>query len=163
MKCIAAADRNWAIGKGGKLLVSIPEDMKYFRDTTMDGVVVMGRKTLESFPGGRPLPGRVNIVFTRDANYSVNGAVIVHDVDELHKVLTDYEDKEVFVIGGQQIYELLLDECDTAYITRIDFSYEADAYFPNLDKDESWELVGESDENTYFNLTYTFNTYRKVK
>lgn len=161
MKCIAAVDKNWAIGKNGKLLVSIPEDMKYFRDTTMDGVVVMGRKTLESFPGGKPLTGRVNIVFTRDTNYKADGAIIVHDKEQLSEILKDYPDREVFVIGGSQIYNLLIDECDTAYITRIDFSYEADAYFPNLDKDDKWELVGESDENTYFNLAYTYCTYKK--
>lgn len=162
MKLIAAADRNWAIGKDGKLLVSIPEDMKYFRDTTKGNVVVMGRKTLESFPGGKPLDGRVNIVLTRNASYAPKGVIVVHSEEELDDALKEYDTDDVYVIGGESIYRMLYNKCDIAYITRIDFSYEADTHFPDLDKDDNWELVGESDENTYFNLAYTFCTYRNV-
>ena len=160
MKLIAACDKNWAIGKGNKLLVSIPEDMKYFRDTTMGGCIVMGRKTLESFPGGKPLSGRTNIVLSRNNNYSVKGAEVIHSEDELFAKLSEYDDENTYVIGGESIYRMLYKKCDTAYITRIDYSYEADSYFPNLDEDEDWELIGESDENTYFNLAYTFCTYK---
>ena len=160
MKLIAATDQNWAIGRKGKLLVSIPEDMKYFRDTTTDHVVVMGRKTLESFPGGKPLPNRVNIVLTANPAYQAKGAVIVHSLDELAKELEKYDTDDIFVIGGEKIYRQLYQQCDTAYITKIDYAYEADAYFPNLDKDEEWEFVGESEEQTYFDLAYTFCTYR---
>lgn len=160
MKLIAATDKNWAIGRKGKLLVSIPEDMKYFRDTTTGHVVVMGRKTLESFPGGKPLSDRVNIVLTANPAYQAKGAVIVHSLDELEKELEKYDTDDIFVIGGEKIYRQLYQQCDTAYITKIDYAYEADAYFPNLDKDEEWEFVGESEEQTYFDLTYTFCTYR---
>ena len=161
MKLIAAVDRNWKIGKNGRLLVSIPEDMKYFRNTTLGHVVVMGRKTLESFPGGKPLGDRVNIVLTRNRRYKVKGAVMVHSLEELEETLDGYDRDEVYVIGGEKIYRQLYDRCDTAYITKIDYAYEADATFPNLDEDAGWECVGESEEQTYFNLTYTFCTYRK--
>ena len=87
MNLIAAVDKNWGIGLKNKLLVSIPDDMKFFRQTTTGKVVVMGRKTLESFPGGKPLKNRVNIVMTRDKDYRADGAVVVHDLDELHEEL----------------------------------------------------------------------------
>ncbi len=161
MKLIAAVDRNWAIGLKNKLLVSIPNDMKFFRQMTTGNVVVMGRKTLESFPNGLPLPKRVNIVLTRKEDYQVKGAVMVHSVEELQEELKKYTDREVFVIGGESIYRMLVDACDTAYITKIDYEYQADAYFPNLDTDETWEIAEEGEEETYFNLEYRFMTYRK--
>ena len=161
MKAIAAVDQNWGIGNKGRLLISIPNDMKFFRSTTMGKVVVMGRKTLESFPNQKPLKDRVNIVLTRDASYKKDGAVIVHDLDELHESLKEYNSDDVFVIGGESIYRLLLDKCDTAYITKIDYTYEADAYYPNLDEDASWELASEGEEETYYDLTYAFCVYRK--
>lgn len=160
MKLIAAVDKNWGIGKKGKLLVSIPEDMKYFRDTTKDHIVVMGRKTLESFPNGKPLSDRINIVLTANLAYQVKGATVVHTLDGLEQELTKYDTDEIFILGGEKIYRQLYQKCDTAYITKIDYAYEADAYFPNLDKDDEWEFIGESDEQTYFNLTYTFCTYQ---
>ena len=161
MKVIAAVDNNWAIGKDNKLLVSIPADMKFFRETTTGHVVVMGRKTLESFPSKKPLPNRVNIVMTRDASYEVEGATIVHNEEELWEALAPYDTDEVFVIGGQSIYALLIDKCDVAYITKIDYSYDADAHFPNLDQMDAWSIVEESEEQTYFDLAYTFMRYEK--
>ncbi|MCR4842119.1 MAG: dihydrofolate reductase [Eubacterium sp.] len=161
MKLIAAVDKNWAIGLKGKLLVSIPEDMKFFRKTTMGHVVVMGRKTLESFPGGRPLSDRVNIVLTGNKDYDAKGGRVVNSLEELDEVLSEYDSDEVYVIGGQSIYELLCDRCDTALITKVNYSYQADAWFPNLDKDPDWELAEESEESTYFDLEYRFLTYKK--
>ncbi len=161
MRLIAAVDKNWAIGLNNKLLVSIPADMKFFRETTTGGVVVMGRKTLESFPGGKPLKNRVNIVLTHDINYKVDDAVIVHDIDELLTEVKKYDSDSVYVIGGGSIYNALVDECDTALITYIDYSYNADTFFPNLDKDEKWKIVDESEEQTYFDLIYYFRTYRR--
>lgn len=90
MNLIAAVDKNWAIGRNNKLLVSIPDDMKFFRETTTGKVVVMGRKTLESFPGKKPLKNRVNIVLTGDRSYQADGAVIVHDMEELHEEIEKY-------------------------------------------------------------------------
>ena len=161
MKAIVAVDQNWGIGCKGKLLVSIPADMKFFRSTTLGKVVVMGRKTLESFPNGAPLKDRVNIVLTKNPNYSKQGVIVVHDLDELHKELTKYDSDDVYVIGGAAIYEQLIDECDLAYVTKIDYAYEADAYFPNLDQKDNWEVAVEGEEETYYDLEYYFMTYRK--
>ena len=163
MNLIVAVDQNWAIGKNNSLLVRIPEDQKFFRQTTTGHVVVMGRKTLESFPNKIPLPNRVNIVLTKNQAYQAKDAIIVHSVEELFDVLKNYEDKEIFVIGGQSIYEQLLPYCDVAHVTKIDYSYEADAYFPNLDKMPEWEIVADSDEHTYFDLEYTFYKYERKK
>lgn len=158
---IAAVDSNWAIGKDNKLLVSIPDDMKFFRETTTGQVVVMGRKTLESFPNGKPLKNRVNIVLTNKADYEVDGAVVLHSIDEVKEELKNYSDKEIYIIGGESIYRQLLPICERAFITKIDYEYSADAYFPNLDKEEDWEMVSESEEQTYFDICFAFCEYRK--
>ena len=163
MNLIVAVDKNWAIGKDNKLLVSIPQDMKFFRETTTGKVVVMGRKTLESFPGGQPLKKRTNIVLTRDKNYQVKDAIIVHSVDELLEELKNYDEKEIYVIGGESIYRALLPHCRVAHVTKIDHAYEADTYFPNLDDMDEWEVTGVSEEQTYFDLEYEFVRYERVK
>lgn len=160
MNLIAAVDKNWAIGLKNQLLVRIPEDMKRFRQITIGKVVVMGRKTLESFPGGQPLNNRTNIVLTTDKNYQVKGAIIVHDMEELFAELQQYQSEDIFVIGGESIYRQLLEQCDTAYITKIDYEYQADVWFPNLDELEQWELTEESEEQTYFDLEYYFLKYQ---
>lgn len=163
MNLIAAVDENWAIGKNNQLLVRIPADQKFFREMTTGMVVVMGRKTLESFPNGQPLKNRTNIVLTHNKDYAVKDAVVVHSMDELHEELKKYDSNDVFVIGGEKIYEQLLDECDVAHITKIDFAYDADAYFPNLDQNPDWEITGDSEEQTYFDLEYYFYRYEKKK
>ena len=163
MNLIVAVDKNWAIGKDNKLLVSIPQDMKFFRETTMGKVVVMGRKTLESFPGGQPLKKRTNIVITRDQNYSVKDAIVVHSVEEALEELKNYNSEDVYVIGGDSIYRQMLPYCDIAHVTKINHAYEADTYFPNLDEKEDWLVTGVSDEQTYFNLEYEFVRYERVK
>lgn len=162
MNIIVAVDKNWGIGKDNRLLVSIPADMKVFRTTTTGKVVVMGRKTLESFPGGQPLKNRTNIVLTRDVNYKVKDAVIVHSVEELLEELKKYDSEEVYVIGGDSVYSAMLDHCDTAYVTKIDFAYEADTWFPNLDEREDWSPAEASEEQTYFDLEYQFVKYKKI-
>lgn len=163
MNLIAAVDNNWAIGKNNNLLVRIPMDQKFFRETTTGKVVVMGRKTLESFPGGRPLKMRTNIVLTHNPNYKVENAIVVHSMDELHEELKKYKSEDIYVIGGEKIYEQLLDECDVAHITKINFSYDADAYFPNLDERPEWKITGGSEEQTYFDLEFYFYKYERVK
>ena len=159
MNIIVAADQNWAIGKDNKLLISIPADMKFFRTTTTGKVVVMGRKTLESFPGGQPLKKRTNIVLTRDKNYKVKDAIVVHSIEEVLEELKKYDSEAVYVIGGDSIYSQMLPYCDTAHVTKIDFAYEADSWFPNLDEDPEWKIAEESEEQTYFDLEYTFVKY----
>ena len=163
MNIIAAVDKNWAIGYQNKLLVSIPQDMKFFRETTKGKVVAMGRKTLESFPNGLPLKNRVNVVLSSDKNYSTEGIVLVHSVEEMVKELKKYNPEDVYVIGGDSVYKQLLPYCDTAYLTKIDYAYQADTYFPNLDEDPEWEMTKISDEQTYFDLAYEFTVYERVK
>lgn len=162
MNLIVAADANWGIGRENKLLVSIPADMKFFRTTTTGKVVIMGRKTLESFPGGLPLKNRVNIVLTRDKNYQAKGAVVVHSVEEALEEAKKYEE-EVYVIGGDSVYKQMLPYCSKAYVTKIDFAYEADSFFPDLDKEGEWKVTGRSEEQTYFDIEYEFRTYERVK
>ncbi len=161
MKLIAAVDSNWAIGRQGQQLVNIPQDQKMFRDMTLGKVIVMGRKTLESLPGQQPLYGRTNIVLTRDPRYRVKGARLCSSVEEVLELIRPIPTEDVYIIGGQTVYEQFLPYCDEAIITWIDYEYEADTWFPNLDQSEEWKLEEESDEQTYFNLCYTYRIYKK--
>ena len=161
MNLIVNADKNWGIGRENQLLVHIPNDMKMFRQTTTGKVVVMGRKTLESFPNGMPLPKRTNIVLTTDQDYDGRGAIVVHSEDELFEELKQYADEDIFIIGGESIYRMMLPYCDTAYVTRLDDAYDADTYFPDLDARKEWEIVKESEEQTYFDLEYVFLKYQR--
>lgn len=130
--------------------------MKFFREKTMGHVVVMGRKTLESFPNGLPLKNRINIVLTANRSYKVKDAIIVHTKEELLEELKKYDSNELYVIGGGSIYDMLIPYCDTAYITKIDHAYAADTYFPNLDQMDDWEMTEVSEEQTCFDLEYVF-------
>ena len=163
MNIIVAVDKNWGIGKDNQLLVSIPADMKFFRSTTTGKVVVMGRKTLESFPNGLPLKNRTNIVLTQNMDYRVKDAIICHSVDEVLKELKQYDSEDVYVIGGDSIYRQMLPYCDVAHVTKIDHAYEADSWFPNLDEMPEWKITGASEEQTYFDLEYQFVRYERVK
>ena len=163
MNLIAAVDENWAIGNKNQLLVSIPADMKFFRETTVNKVVVMGRKTLESFPGGQPLKKRTNIVLTRDKNYKVKDAIVVNTIEALLEELKKYDEEDIYVIGGDSVYRQMLPYCKLAHITKIHHTYEADTHFPNLDEMEDWEIIGISEEQTYFDLEYEFVRYERVK
>ncbi len=161
MKLIVAVDSNWAIGYKNQLLVQIPADQRYFRTQTLGKVVVMGRSTLESFPGGIPLKDRTNIVITRQQDYQVKNAIVVNSIEEALELLKEYDTKDTYVIGGESIYRQMLDICDEAYVTRINHIYNADTYFPNLDELSNWKLVKESEEQTYYDLEYTFCTYKR--
>ncbi|MCF2555163.1 dihydrofolate reductase [Faecalicatena contorta] len=161
MNIIVAVDKNWAIGKNNKLMWSIPADMKFFRETTKGNIVIMGRKTLESFPQGQPLKNRVNIVITKNPNYKVKDAVVVHSIEEAIAESKKYEG-ETYVIGGESIYRAMLPYCDTALVTKIDHAYDADTYFPNLDADKEWQMTKISDEQTCFDLEYYFTVYERV-
>lgn len=163
MKLIVAVDSKWAIGNKNKLLVSIPADMKQFRERTTGHVVVMGRKTLESFPAGAPLKNRTNIVLTANQSYKAKDAIVVHTKEELLETLKEYDSDDIFVIGGQSIYEMMLPYCDTAYVTKIDHAYQADTYFPNLDEMDDWHVTNVSEEQTCFDLEYVFAEYQRVK
>lgn len=163
MNIIAAVDRNWGIGYRGRLLVSIPNDQRHFREETIGKVVVLGRRTLQTFPQGLPLQGRRNIILSRDKGYQVKGATVLHSVEELLREVEKYPPEEVYCIGGESVYEELLPYCDTAHITKIDQAYEADAHFPNLDRNPEWEVTADSDELTYFDIAYTFMKYERKK
>lgn len=161
MNAIVAVDNNWAIGCKNSLLVRIPADHKNFRQETTGKVVVLGRKTLETFPQGMPLPNRVNIILSTNPDYKVKDAVVVHSKEELTEELSKYSSEDIYIIGGESVYRMMLPECDVVHVTKIDHDYEADAYFPNLDRDEAWEITAESDEQTYFDLPYSFIKYER--
>lgn len=162
MIAIAAVDSNWGIGYRGKLLTSIPEDMKRFRRLTLEKTVILGRKTLDTFPGKKPLPQRDNIILSHDQALIVPGACVVHSVEEALSVTGDLNPEDVIVIGGESIYRAFLPYTDKAYITKIDHCFEADAHFPDLDSESGWKLSEESEEQTSFDLEYHFLTYKRV-
>ena len=153
MNLIVATDKNWGIGKNNDLLFHIPKDMKFFRETTTGKTVIMGRKTLESFPNKKPLPNRRNIVLTRNRDYTIEGAEVIYDISELNTP------NDAFVIGGSEIYKLLLPVCHTAYVTKVDADGNADKFFPDLDKDDAWELKETSEPVTDNGYTLTFCRY----
>ncbi|MBQ9612332.1 MAG: dihydrofolate reductase [Lachnospiraceae bacterium] len=163
MNAIVAVDRNWAIGNKGQLLVSIPNDHKMFRKETLDKVIVYGRKTLETFPLAQPLDKRTNIIVSANPDYKVKGALVVHSIPELLEELKQYDTDDVYIIGGASIYRQMLPYCNTVHVTKIDYAYEADVYFPNLDMDPEWEITAGSDEQTYFDIAYEFVRYDRKK
>lgn len=162
MKLIVAVDKEWNIGNKGDLLFRLPLDMKFFRTQTTDKIVVMGRKTLESFPNGKPLKNRVNIVLSRDKSYAVEGARTVSDVDELQAELKQYNSDDVYVIGGEAIYRLLLPLCDTAIITHVDaVAPTADKKFPALSESE-WKLNKIFDEAVDNGYNVKWCEYKRI-
>ncbi|MCI8616055.1 MAG: dihydrofolate reductase [Lachnospiraceae bacterium] len=163
MNLIVAVDENWAIGNHNELLITIPADHKFFRQETSGKVVVLGRKTLETFPQGLPLKNRVNIIMSANKAYKVKDAAVVHSLEELLEELKQYATEDVYVVGGESIYRQLLPYCDVAHVTKIDHAYAADAYFPNLDKMPKWEITADSEEQTYFDITYHFLKYERKK
>ena len=159
MDLIVAVDNNWAIGNKGNLLVSIPEDHKFFRQVTMGNVIVLGRKTLAGFPNGLPLAGRDNIILSANPDFRVKDGTVVNSKEQLFEVLKRYRDRQIFVVGGGMVYEMLLPYCKYAHVTKIDYNYEADTYFPNLDKLPDWRVIGDSEEHTYFSLEFYYYKY----
>lgn len=163
MNLIAAVDRNWAIGRKGRLLAAIPGDQRHFREETLGKAIVLGRKTLQTFPQGLPLKDRANFILSRNRDFRVKGAEIVHSLEALREALAPYPSRDVYCVGGESVYRQLLPWCDAAYITRIDRDYEADAWFPDLDADPEWELTADGEERTYFDIAYTFLRYERKK
>ncbi|MBQ8782811.1 MAG: dihydrofolate reductase [Clostridia bacterium] len=162
MKLIVNVDNEWNIGNDGDLVFPIREDMKFFRTTTSGKVVLMGRKTLDSFPGGNPLKNRVNIVLTRDSSFEREGAVITHSVEEALEKLKEYNTDDVYVIGGAEIYKMFLDYCDTAVVTHVDaVAPKADKKFPDLSARPEWTLTEKSETKEENGIKFTFCTYKK--
>ena len=162
MNLIVAVDSNWAIGNKGELLIKIPNDHKHFREETTGKVVVLGRKTLDTFPQGLPLKNRTNIILSTNPDYEVKDAIVVHSVEELNEELKKYKSEDIYIIGGESIYSQMLPFCDTAHITKIEHKYTADTYFPNLDNMPEWKVTASSEEQTYFDITYEFIKYEKI-
>ena len=124
-------------------------------------VVVLGRNTLETFPQGMPLKNRTNIILSSHPDYHVKDAIVVHDKEELLEELSKYNDDEIYIIGGESVYRMMLPYCNVAHVTKIDHAYEADAYFPDLDELEEWEMTADSEEQTYFDIAYHFVKYER--
>ena len=162
MNLIVAVDKNWGIGYKGTQPVEIPMDRKFFRETTSGKVVVLGRKTLETFPNGLPLMNRTNIILTENKEFKAKGAIVCHSMEDALEELKNYEDDDIYIIGGESIYRQFLPYCNVAHVTKIDYTYQVDRYFPNLDEMKDWVITADSDELTYFDLEYTFVKYEKL-
>lgn len=159
MKAILHADKEWGIGKNNSLMFSIPADMKFFRETTTGNVVVMGSNTLKSFPSGKPLKNRINIVLYPDGE-DRDDCKIVRSLDELFCEIKKYDGDKVFVIGGAMMYKTLLPYCSEILVTRVDAVGGADIFFENLDKNDNFELSYQSEPIETNGYTIYFTTYK---
>lgn len=155
---IAAVSENWGIGKDGDLLFNITEDKKFFRRTTLNRTVIMGRKTLESLPGGKPLKDRRNIILTRNNDFVCEGAEICHSVKDALELIRS---EDAFVVGGGDIYREFLPCCEKVLITKVKSAPEADVFFPDLEGAADWRLAGQSEEYEWDGLKYSFCTYER--
>lgn len=162
MNLIVNVSKNWAIGKDNGLLFHISADMKFFKNHTTGKTIVMGRKTLESLPGSKPLPNRTNIVLTRNKDYNPSGVTVLNSIDELMSTTKDTDN--VYVIGGESLYRELLPYCDRAYVTKVKMAVpDADAFMVNLDDAKDWQVFEESDEMEEKDLKFKFVTYERIK
>ena len=157
---IVHADKEWGIGKGNDMMFSLPKDMKFFRETTMGHTVVMGGKTLRSFPGQKPLKNRVNIVLSR--GQVRDDCVIVRSFEDLKREMKERKNEEIFVIGGGEIYEALLPYCHEVLVTKVDAVGGAEVFFPNLDKLENFTCVYESETVEDNGYAIRFTTYKNT-
>ena len=160
MNAIVVVDQNWAIGRDNDLLFSLPTDMKRFRSLTLGGTVILGRRTLDSFPGGRPLPKRRNIVITHCPDFSREGAETVSSLAAMREATAGTPPDQLWVIGGGSVYTALLSRCRRVYLTKVDAAApEADTFFPNLDKLPGWEVEHAGDPITENGITFSFIEY----
>ncbi len=158
IRAIVHADKKWGIGKNNDMMFSLPKDMRFFRETTSGHTVVMGGKTLRAMPGGKPLKNRVNIVLTR--GQVTENCVTVGSFDALKAELKSRQDEEIYIIGGGEIYKALLPYCHEALVTKVDAVGGAEVFFPNLDEDENFTLVYESEPIDDNGNTIRFTTYK---
>jgi dihydrofolate reductase len=159
MKLIVAVCEDWGIGLDGDQPFYIPEDLRRFKEMTMGKAVVMGRVTLSALPNG-PLKGRTNMVLTRDESFTADGVTVCNSLEELAQCLSRHDRDDVFVIGGQQVYELLLDYCEAAHITKIFATVPTDRSFPNLDMRDNWRLHSRSEMMEYEGIQFCYCEYR---
>ena len=164
MNAIVVVDQNWAIGREGDLLFSLPTDMKRFRSLTLGGTVVLGRKTLDSFPGGKPLPGRRNIVITRNVDFDRAGCEVASNLNTALELAADTEPDKLWIIGGGSVYTAMLSRCNRVFLTKVDaVAEDADTFFPNLDNLPAWEVEHTSEPITEYGVTYRFIDYLNTK
>lgn len=162
MNIIVNVAKNWAIGKDGGLLFHFSKDMRFFKEHTTGKIIIMGRKTLDSLPGGRPLPNRTNIVLSRNPAFSREGVTVCNNGIELASLLKDVTE-DIYVIGGESLYRELLIFCDTAYVTKVEAAVEnADAFMVNLDESPDWTVTEESEEFEEKGLKFRFVTYKRT-
>lgn len=166
MNMIACVDSNFAIGYEGNLLFNIPDDKRFFRKTTLNGVVIMGRKTFESLPERRPLSNRVNIVLSHTLD-KIDGAIVVHSVDEALDKAKLYDESfalnNTYVIGGGEVYKAFLPYCDAIYLTEVNkCTWPVDAYFPDIHKMEEWKYMETLQGGRHFAVDYYINFYKRV-
>lgn len=159
MKAIVAVDSNWGIGCNNELLQMIPEDMKFFKEKTLNKVVIMGRATFESLPGKKPLKDRVNIVLSKNEKFFNKDIIIARSIEEILDLTANYKSEDVFVIGGESVYRQFLPYCSEAYVTKINNVYLADKYFINLQEEKTWILSELSENKQYNNIEYRFAKY----
>lgn len=160
MNAIVAVDQNWGIGKDNDLLIHLPGDLKYYKGKTLGNVIIVGQRTLESFPGGRPLPGRTNIVLSDDPAFAPEGCIVCRTKEEVLEKAAEYEPDRVFICGGASIYRLFLEDCDAFYVTKIDKAFEADTFFPNLDE-LGYHVDWSSEEHEEKGCRYRFERYSR--
>lgn len=163
MNLIVAVDDKWGIGKDNGLLCHIPKDLAFFKEKTLNKVVVMGRSTLETLPGGKPLKNRINIVLTRKKDFQIEGATVVHDMEELMEECNKYPADDVMIIGGASVYNELMESCDVLYVTKIHGDFNADAFIKNMDNLPQFKVVNESEtvEDNGYKLQWV--EYRRVR
>ena len=160
MIAIVAVDKNWGIGKDGEQLIYIPEDLKRFKAFTTGNTIILGRKTMYTFPGSKPLKGRRNLILSRSADFAPEGAEVFSGLEELMEKVTDPDN--TYVVGGASVYHTMIGQCDRAYVTKIDAEYPADCWFPNLDEDPSWVIESEEDWQEQDGVRFRYVNYRKV-
>ncbi len=158
MQAIVAVSQSWGIGKGGDLLFRLPSDLRRFKAMTTGHTVIMGRKTLDSLPGGKGLPHRRNLVLSRQSDFAPDRAEVIHSVEDILKTAED----DAFVIGGQQVYEQLLPYCTRVHITKVLSDPEADAFFPDLDKLPEWKVASAGEMLTENGLSFQYVEYIRI-
>ncbi len=169
MNLIVNVDLDWGIGQKGQLLVSLAADMQYFKRITTGKTIILGRKTLLTFPKGQPLPNRTNLILSKNQNFNLPGAVVCHSLVDLGRYIKEHPDQELIVVGGEHIYQQLLPYCQLAYVTKVQHSFAADRFFPNLDLAEGWTLLEEGPLQSASNrmdsqqrqVSFSFCVYRQ--
>ena len=159
MELIVAVYDDWGIGKDGTQPVALSADRKFFRETTRGAMVIVGRRTIEDFPGQKPLPGRVNVALTR-SNAEIPGFTVCNSPEEAAELAKTAE--RAMVIGGGSVYKQMLPMCDKAYVTKVHTCPESDTYFPNLDQDPAWKLTQVLQSGEENGIQYEMCLYERV-